>query len=521
MGEQVNAMTDQIRARATSLEGLRVPTSMGQSSVQRPCGLDFAGTVAQNFGRGADGIMGYQVVGDNQKTRLTQALTSAANAYERVDSEVADAIKAGAGGQLPTVTVEQPSTDALPAPRAIDAPTALSAAGYAQIKDTEERLHDGDNGSSLRTAATQWRIASAQLTTMSSQFNTYGVPWEGSAAEAASQKFDAMSVWFTKLAGAWMELADEAERIADAQETAKAAHTPVYQWYAIGDAVLKWMMINGVDQFDGLTAEFIAQEMAKLQAESDEIRNTYKNAAMMKAITLDPPPDGAINVGGPDDRSIGPDDSLSRKEGGPKPGESGPQSANSATPTVSPASAEQKTASKPQTSSPSGDAPSGGSPSGASGSPSGAGGSPSAAGAASGGMPAGLGGKPDLPKLNEPTLKPASLGGGGAGGGGGGGMSKAPLGPSMGADSFGQTPTGARGANAAAVPAGAAGGGMGGGGMGGGMGHGAGKQGKEKRRDPKLSPDEDLYKEDRAWTEPVIGRQIPQRRRKENVKEPS
>jgi hypothetical protein len=45
--------------------------------------------------------------------------------------------------------------------------------------------------------------------------------------------------------------------------------------------------------------------------------------------------------------------------------------------------------------------------------------------------------------------------------------------------------------------------------MGGGiapMGHGAGhNQGKEKRRDPNLAPDEELYTEDRPWTEAVIG----------------
>jgi hypothetical protein len=37
--------------------------------------------------------------------------------------------------------------------------------------------------------------------------------------------------------------------------------------------------------------------------------------------------------------------------------------------------------------------------------------------------------------------------------------------------------------------------------------HGAGhqNQGKEKRRNPNLSPDEDLYTEDREWTEGVIG----------------
>lgn len=53
------------------------------------------------------------------------------------------------------------------------------------------------------------------------------------------------------------------------------------------------------------------------------------------------------------------------------------------------------------------------------------------------------------------------------------------------------------------------------GGMGAGMapmGHGAGaQQGTEKRRDPRLAPDEDLYTEDRPWTEAVIG----QRRRRD------
>jgi hypothetical protein len=52
-------------------------------------------------------------------------------------------------------------------------------------------------------------------------------------------------------------------------------------------------------------------------------------------------------------------------------------------------------------------------------------------------------------------------------------------------------------------------GGAAGGAMGGGMapmhGAGHGSQGKEKRRDPGLSPDEDLYTEDRPWTEAVIG----------------
>jgi hypothetical protein len=63
---------------------------------------------------------------------------------------------------------------------------------------------------------------------------------------------------------------------------------------------------------------------------------------------------------------------------------------------------------------------------------------------------------------------------------------------------------------ASASPGGATGGAAAGGtAMGGGMApmHGAGhqNQGKEKRRNPNLSPDEDLYTEDREWTEGVIG----------------
>ncbi|TFV54147.1 hypothetical protein E4P42_26675, partial [Mycobacterium sp. PS03-16] len=92
--------------------------------------------------------------------------------------------------------------------------------------------------------------------------------------------------------------------------------------------------------------------------------------------------------------------------------------------------------------------------------------------------------------------------------GGGGGVPPAPLQPAVGADSVAPAPGGA----ARGGPAGAAGpaGGMGAmGGMGGmpmgGAGAGRGGQGNEKKRTPGLSPDEDLYTEDRQWTEAIIG----------------
>jgi hypothetical protein len=61
------------------------------------------------------------------------------------------------------------------------------------------------------------------------------------------------------------------------------------------------------------------------------------------------------------------------------------------------------------------------------------------------------------------------------------------------------------------------------GGMGGGMpmgGHGMGgqgQQGKERRRTPGLTPDEELYVEDREYTEGVIGRR-PRRKDQQESK---
>ena len=80
-----------------------------------------------------------------------------------------------------------------------------------------------------------------------------------------------------------------------------------------------------------------------------------------------------------------------------------------------------------------------------------------------------------------------------------------PLSPAVSAETVAPAPaTHAASASPAAGTGAAAGGGMGGG-MAPMHGAGHGNQGKDKRRDPNLSPDEDLYTEDREWTEGVIG----------------
>jgi hypothetical protein len=81
-----------------------------------------------------------------------------------------------------------------------------------------------------------------------------------------------------------------------------------------------------------------------------------------------------------------------------------------------------------------------------------------------------------------------------------------PLSPAVGAETVAPpAPTRPASTTPVAGSAGAAAGGAMGGGMAPMHGAGHGSQGKEKRRDPNLSPDEDLYTEDRPWTEAVIG----------------
>lgn len=121
-----------------------------------------------------------------------------------------------------------------------------------------------------------------------------------------------------------------------------------------------------------------------------------------------------------------------------------------------------------------------------------------------GGMPAAAKTSAHLPQ--GPHLKPAAVGGhgGGAGGGAGGGgpLQPAVTGSAV-AASHGPAAHGAEAGHAGpTAPVGATGGG-GGAPMGGQGGHSQG--GKERRRTPGLAPDEELYKEDREWTEGVVG----------------
>ncbi|ORA27800.1 hypothetical protein BST13_29805 [Mycobacterium aquaticum] len=478
------------------------------SQAQAPDSVPLSVTAVANLNACANSLMAYQNCGKLQSERLAGMLNDTAKLYDDVDRQYAG--KMGDPGRLSAVDAIPAPQSSTPPPTLPDAPTPpamVSAAGYSTVEQNDQQLNSGPGIGALDSASTDYKDAANMLAKVEAP---HFENWEGTAATAAMDRFKELYTWLGELSSKWTALAAAADQIKAAHNRAVDEHAPILQSY--NEYLRKLQELMNDPNADPALIDLIARTLTKLQQDSNDVLEKYARSASFSPPNVSDPPFASGRTGNP---SAGPGGG---KEGGSKGGGGGGDSKDSkgGSPQVSPASADPNAAQQKSGSPSGGGSPAGGgAPSG--GSPAGAG----AGGAPSGGMPGGMpnAGKPTLPKLNEPSLKPASLGGGGGakgggGGGGGGGMPKMPLGPAVGSESVAPTPAAAKAGGPGAAGPAPAGAGMGGGGMGGGgMGHGGGQQGKEKRRDPNLSPDEDLYKEDRAWTEPVIGRQSPQRRK--------
>lgn len=472
----------------------------------------------ENLNANARTLTEYQNMARLQNQKLEEMLTITAGAYRRVDTEYAGKIDDGSRERaVDAISVPAPSTQVPPVP---DFPpfAPISSGGYSDVEQTQRALLDGDHGASLQTAAAQWTAAANAA--RGNAANRQTTNWEGDAADAAMHQLNRYSEWLGELAAAWDKLAAAAERVLAAHAATVANHTGVYTRYMIRKAQLAELAAHPTGQ--GMAMAEIQRELKQLQEQSDDLREDYaSHSTFTPAQPSEPEFAGQLTSGQGTGGSSG--TGGGGQQGGSPAG--GPPAGGQ--PAMSPQAMSAQNG-------PGSGLPQGGSPSGK-GSPSGGGGAPAGGGAPSGGgkpggglpgggLPGGAGipetGLPELP-LDDPGVSPAGVGGGGSGGGsgGGGGVPPMPLQPNVGAETVAPGPAGggARGGGSGAIPASAMGG-MGGamGGMGG-MGHGGAQQNQEKRRDPRLAADEEIYVEDRAYTEPVIGNR---RRRDVQDKEP-
>jgi hypothetical protein len=510
MGDNLRVDTNDLRAKANEINGITWATPADEPPITPPSALTTSTDAVANLVNLARSLWEYQNWGATEGKRLAESLYHVGKAYDEVDLRAQSEINSGRPISHGPVTIDNCS---IPKPAHPTPPSALGQVGHGagDPEVVEDALNSGDQGAALQRVAEFWRNTGAKLQSAAEPFHVRIRNWEGAAAEGAYSRFNQFGGWLEAMASSWQQLASQADRIHEAHRSARDAHTPVYE---------QWMTLKKqLETADDDQKQSIMESLLKKYAESEAVRAQYASAATIDRVNPPEPVEGMLATpvytnGDPRRPAIpGLDDipdvqhtvaPSTGSPGGGQPGAPGGGAPTGGAPPstpVSPAPADTRQSAVPQQHSPA--SQSGASPSSGSGSQ---GGSPSggSGGGMPGGLPAAAKASPHLPK--GPSVKPASTGGhgGGAGGGGGG---RGPLQPSVAgsavAPSRGAAAHGAQAGHAGpTAPAGAAGAG-GAAPMGGQGGHGQG--GKERRRTPGLSPEEELYKEDREWTEGVVG----------------
>ena len=432
--------------------------------------------------------------GQAQASRLSQSFTSAAATYRTVDQNVSGVLNNdGAASTLAPVLAAAPS--ASPSAPADVAPGTRPSATFTKVEDAARQLLESDQGASLATYASGLQAYAAQLEERAGVFTSSGVEWESPAASRAFDDLSKYREWLQRMAEVARKIAEQAERLGRSHNKAATAHPTLQEVLDVLNKIIT----------DPDNREYWIEMYRLLQQLCEQILEEYANECDVEDVDTPEAPSGSGGDGG---------------------GGGGEQPTGDEQKQEDAAAQQQEPTSENPAASPSGESGAGSGESGSgsgSGSPSGGSGSSGGSGTGSGlpSLPTGDEAGKGLPTLpDDASVKPAAaeLGGGGGGagggsGGGGGGVGPMPLQPSVGGVAVTPSPAGG------AVPAAAAGAASAGGGMAGGMGggmapmHGAQGQGggKDRQRTPGLSPDEELYTEDRPWTEAVVG--MPQGRR--------
>ena len=525
---------DAIRADAARIKAVTFQTP--SSTVTPPCGLSPATSAADAFNKaaGPSGLLGDQKRVAELQQQIVEAMNKAAESYDFVDEMAASNINVGAGVPAGTPQMTADPAGIPPVGSIGDAagsdflnPVCLADDAYSDIEAAQAAISAPDDCASLMAAMGEWMDVAASLNAAAAELPTAPSHWDGTAAPQAYARVAELRQNLITLATAWMTLAGRANAFSAAHRTFHVNHTEVYDAYKTNEALAKANPGNNRQYFTAMADQIAA---------SEEIRHRYGQACDLPKGPLPPVPvrslspmSGMPGTGG-GSPSPWPASATSPSGGGSPsaPGGSGlgaasagrggqpggtptqamsDSAAQSAKSPTAPQSGQGGESKQPSGGQPPGGPPPGGMPGGLPGGQTG-GGTPSTAGKA--------GVHP------SPSVHPASAGGGagkgrGAGGGGagksggagrGGGMGSKPLSPAAVAANSPSAGPGGAGAGPGAGESGRA---PVGGGAGGGtpmMGHGGGAgQGKEKRRSSSLSPDEEVYTEDRPWTEGVVGHQ--------------
>jgi len=434
----------EILGRATEVEQA-LPT-LPNITPMKPCGFKAADTAARQLVLSSNNMLNYLQAGHQEWTRLATSMRNAAKAYGEVDETGAAAMTSG--GTVSDASQMLSAGDT--GPTALSDTQTATAGGpdFTDLKAAARQVAEPDQSTSFAAFADQWMDYNLTLQGIVTRFRGFQ-NWEGEAAAAVTASMDQQNQWVGFMAQLSASMAKQARYVAELHKWAVAQHPTLAQ-------------VEGLERaYAQATSDGVRQELMKqykaYQDTSTQVLSDYNTKASLDPINPPKPP-AAVKIDTPPPQGLIPSQIMSALTGGG----SGQMPQMPQMPQMG---------------------------SGGSG-----GGSPA------GGAGATLTGAahheaPKMPGGGAGGMKPMSLGGGGAGGGG-------PLAPAVeaGAVAPAATTDAAGAGRGAAAGSGAAGGGMGGMPMGGAHGAGGSSKSKTSQQD-----DEALYKEDRAWTEAVIG----------------
>ena len=431
----------EILGRATEVEQA-LPT-LPNITPMKPCGFKAADTAARQLVLSSNNMLNYLQAGHQEWTRLATSMRNAAKAYGEVDETGAAAMTSG--GTVSDASQMLSAGDT--GPTALSDTQTATAGGpdFTDLKAAARQVAEPDQATSFAAFADQWMDYNLTLQGIVTRFRGFQ-NWEGEAAAAVTASMDQQNQWVGFMAQLSASMAKQARYVAELHKWAVAQHPTLAQ-------------VEGLERaYAQATSDGVRQELMKqykaYQDTSTQVLSDYNTKASLDPINPPKPP-AAVKIDTPPPQGLIPSQIMSALTGG-------------------------GSGQMPQMPQMGSGGSGGGSPAGGAGA--------TLTGAAHHEAP-------KMPGGGAGGMKPMSLGGGGAGGGG-------PLAPAVdaGAVAPAATTDAAGAGRGAAAGSGAAGGGMGGMPMGGAHGAGGSSKSKTSQQD-----DEALYKEDRAWTEAVIG----------------
>jgi hypothetical protein len=407
----------------------------------------------------ASDLRDYLAAGERERQRLAQSLRNAAIAYQGTDEGAAEALTNNTSVSAVMPGLADGDNDQATLTERVSL-MASEAPPYLPVHKAAADLLWGDQGISFLEFADAWAAyAQTLLDARRRRFRLF-LNWDSDASRSVEQNFDQHKQWLEQMAKLCEQLAAQTRRIVSAHRWAVTAH-PALKFIQALDA--RWRA-----QPESRT--LLMKSYAELQKKSEEVLAEYARRAGLPLSPVNPTrPPVAFKIDGPKAETK----PIPQPDPGPLPGP-GPLPL-----------------------------PDGGLPSGGFGIP----GLPVIPSVPIGGSPSmsndaqltqalrDLKGSPGLPP--GAGLKPASVGVGRAG------VPSMPLQPLADAEALSRVAAAAPGGPGRGIPGAAAA--LGGGGMGmpmcapGGQGKDAGN-GKRAQQE-----DDEIYIEDRPWTEGIIG----------------